>query len=242
MKRTERHHLKQNEFASSTARMVGAVVENRDRVVLFVGAALVILVIGLGYWFWQDRRASNAGALLGAALAVEQGTIAPPPTLPGVSQTPGTYPSEQARHEAALKAFQQVVDDYGSTREGLTAQYHVGVTLLALGRTAEADRAFQAAIDRAGDSIYGPMAKLGRAEVLIQSGKYDDAIKLLGELAADRDGPLPVDGVLMALARAYVKAGKPQDARATFKRVVDEFPESPYAGDARQQMTVLAIS
>jgi hypothetical protein len=34
-----------------------------------------------------------------------------------------------------------------------------------------------------------------------------------------------------------VKAGKKQEARATFKRVVDEFPQSPLVSAARQQMT-----
>ena len=47
---------------------------------------------------------------------------------------------------------------------------------------------------------------------------------------------LPVDGVLMELARACLKAGKTQDARAAFKRVVDEFPESSYVAEARQQL------
>ena len=37
----------------------------------------------------------------------------------------------------------------------------------------------------------------------------------------------------------YVKAGKPQDARAAFKRVVDEFPQSSYSADARQQLALL---
>jgi hypothetical protein len=239
MKGTERHHLKQNEFAASTARVLTTVQENRDRIVLFGSIVAAVLVIGLAYWFWQDWRQSKAGAMLGAALAIEQSPIAPPSTLPGVGQTAGTYPTEQARHEAALKAYQQVADSYGSTPDGLTAQYHVAMTLMGLGRSAEADRAFQVVIDRGGKSVYGPMARLGRASVLIHDRKYDEAITVLGQLAADRDGPLPIDGVLMELGRTYLKAGKPQDARATFKRIVDEFPESPYASDARQQVALI---
>ena len=58
--------------------------------------------------------------------------------------------------------------------------------------------------------------------------------------AAQRDGVVPVDSVLMELARAYVKAGKPTEARAAFKRVVDEFPESTHVTEARTQMTSLS--
>ncbi len=81
------------------------------------------------------------------------------------------------------------------------------------------------------------MARLGRAESLRYQGKYDDAIKALTDLAAERDGMLPVDGVLMQLAQTCLKAGKTQEARAAFKRVVDEFPDSNYVAEARQQLT-----
>ena len=40
----------------------------------------------------------------------------------------------------------------------------------------------------------------------------------------------------MQLARAYSAAGKQADARQTFKRIVDEFPQSPYAAEAKRAM------
>jgi len=58
-------------------------------------------------------------------------------------------------------------------------------------------------------------------------------------LSGQREGTVPVDGVLMQLARTYVKAGKLSEARAAFKRVVDEFPDSSFVTAARQQMTLL---
>ena len=40
----------------------------------------------------------------------------------------------------------------------------------------------------------------------------------------------------MQLAYAYQAAGKSADARQAFKRIVDEFPQSPYAADAKRVM------
>jgi len=108
---------------------------------------------------------------------------------------------------------------------------------MALSRLPEAEQAFSAVADKGGSSLYGSMARLGRAESLRYQGKYDDAIKALTDLAAERDGLLPVDGVLMQLAQTCLKAGKTQEARAAFKRVVDEFPDSNYVAEARQQLT-----
>jgi TolA-binding protein len=226
MKAQERRHLKQNEFAQTTARVVGAMQDNRDRVMIGAVAVVLILVVGGGYLYWRKHISDSASAMLGRAMALELAQVVPAPTLPGASQAPGTYPTETAKREAALKAYEEVAKAYPSTAAGLTARYQAAVTLLMLGRMAEADTAFQAIATDAGKSIYGPSARLGHAEALLQLGKYDEAIKALTDLSAERDGMLPVDGVLMELARAYLKAGRTQEARATLKRVVDEFSQS----------------
>jgi TolA-binding protein len=239
MKAQERRHLKQNEVVSATVRVVEAVAANRDRAMMIGIAVLAVALIGGGYMWWRTHTNESASALLGVALAVEQAPIAPAPTVPGAGQSPGTYPSELVRQEAALKAFRQVDSSYPHTSAGLTARYHVAVTLSTMGKWAEAEQAFQAVASEAGSSIYGPMARMGRAEAILYSGRFDDAIKAFTELSAERDSVLPLDGVLIQLARSCLKAGKPQDARAAFKRVVDEFAQSPYTQEAKQQLALL---
>lgn len=239
MKAQERHHLKENEFVATTAKVVETVRENRDRFMIGAIAAFAILAIGGGYWYWHSHTNDEAGGLLGIGMSIAQAPIVPPPTVPGATQAAGTYPTEQARQQAALQAFQQVVAQYPSTQAGLTAKYQMGVALLTLGRMPEAEQAFAAVADQAGPSIYGAMARLAKAQAQASQAKYDDAIKALTDLAAQRDGVLPVDGVLMQLAETCLKAGKTQEARAAFKRVVDEFPDSGYVAAARQQLTAL---
>ncbi|HKW03302.1 MAG TPA: tetratricopeptide repeat protein [Vicinamibacterales bacterium] len=237
MKAQERRHLKENEFAATTIQVVETLRENRDRVVMWSVAIIAIVAIGGGYWYWHKHTNDEASSMLGIGMSIAQAPVVPPPTLPGATQTAGTYPTDQARQEAALQAFQQVATQYPSSPSGLAARYQMGVALLALGRLPEAEQAFSAVADKGGTSLYGSMAKLGRAETLRYQGKFDDAIKALTDLAADRDGMLPVDGVLMQLAETCLKAGKTQEARAAFKRVVDEFPDSGYVAEARQQLT-----
>jgi len=239
MKAGERHHLKQNEFVQTTAKVVETFQANRDRYTLIAGIVAIVLLIGGGWMWWNKRTNDQASARLGIAMAIEQAQVVPAPTLPGATQAPGTYPTEQARDEAAMKAYQSVIADYGSTSAGLTARYQSAVLLASMGKTTEADAAFQAIANDAKTSVYAAPSRLAHAEMLLAAGKTDDAIKAFSDLSAERDGTLPVDGVLMQLARAYLKAGKTQEARATFKRVVDEFGQSPYAAEARQQLTSL---
>jgi TolA-binding protein len=239
MKATQRHQLKQNELAVTAARVLDAYAAHRQRVhlVLVVVAALAMVVGGL--MFVRGRKADRAAEQLGIALSLRDATIAPAPTIPGATQAPGTFPTEQARSEATLAAFQQVAAEFPSTDAGLAARYHIAGELVTLGRLAEAAQAYQDVIDRAGASLYGPMARLGLADTRARAGEHDQAIQTLTDLSTARDTAVPVDGVLMQLARVYLAAGRPDEARAAFRRVVDEFPQSIYAPDAQQQLAAL---
>ena len=238
MKAHERHHLKQNEFARTLARVVAAASDNSQRVVMLIGAVVVVAVL-VGGWFWYTKRqADAAGAALGEAMSIVNAPIVPPPTLPGATQAAGTYPTEAARQEAAIAALERVASEYGSTEAGLAARVQLAAAYLRAGRGADAEREFRQVAD-AGSDLYSAPARLGVAEALAAQSKYDEAIALLNEVAGDRTGRLPIDGVLMQLARTAEKAGRTEDARAAYRRVVDEFPESLYVPEARQQLTLI---
>lgn len=239
MKAQERHQLKQNEFARTAARVAAALQANRDRAGLIAIVAIAVIAIGGGWWWWTSRTNNLAGGEFGIGMAIARSPITPPSTLPSAVQATGTFSTEAARSEAALKQFEKAASEYPSTAAGIAARYHAGLEQMALGRFADAERSFLQVIDKGGSSIYVPSARMALAETLSQQGKYDDAIKRLTDLSGDRDGALPVDGILMQLARTNAKAGKTQDAKATYKRVVDEFPDSMYADDARQQLAIL---
>jgi TolA-binding protein len=239
MKAEERRHLKQDEFAVRAAWVADQVTTNRTRLLTVAG---VIVAIGIGVWgyfYMQNHAADRASAMLGSAMLIAQSPIAPPSSVPGALQAAGTYPTEAARADATAAALKKVIDAYPSTDTGTAARYYLGATLLSVGRAEDAERAFSEAATKGGTSLYAEMAKLGDVEALASLKRYDEAIKLLTDLSAQRNSRLPMDGVLMELASVCKKAGKTQEARAAFKRIVDEFPESSYANEARQQLSTM---
>jgi len=161
----------------------------------------------------------------------------------GTPAAPGTagagslsYLTERERAQAALTKFKAAADAYPSSDAGIYARYQLAGTYMELGQPGSAAAEYQQIIDRSGDKIYGQMARLGLAEARAIEGKYDEAINGFKELAQRKDGPLPVDGILMQLGRVYLDAGKRADAQQTFNRIVEEYPESPYSGDARKEL------
>jgi len=85
-------------------------------------------------------------------------------------------------------------------------------------------------------SLYGQMALMGKADAQAQGGQLDAAIETWKGLAAKSGEALPVDAILMELARAYVQKGNREEARKTFTELVDKHPQSPYTGEARAEL------
>ena len=240
MKGTERHRLKQNEFARTVAHAQEVMATRGRDIGVLVVAVIVAVALAGGYALWRQNRNEKASALLAQGLSVEEAPVvapaAPAPGSPVPLQQSGTYPTEQARLEAALPKLQQAADAYPNTDAGITARYHLAGVLAALGRFAEAEQRYKEVVDKAGNKLYGRTARLGLAEAQVAQGKYDQAITIYQELSTDKSSQLPIDGVLMQLGRAYKKAGKKNEAAHAFTRVVDEFPQSLYAADARREM------
>jgi TolA-binding protein len=238
MKSKERRHLKENELGRLARSARDTVQTRRSEATGLVAIVVVVAAIGIGYFAWRERVQTKAHGLLAQAMAVQDARVGPPPA-PG-TPTGGLYfPTERERSQAALTKFKIAADAYPSTDAGVYARYQEGATSLALGSTPGAIAAYQQVIKESGDNFYGQMARLGLAEAQVRAGQYDPAINTFKELAQRKDGPLPVDGILMQLGRTYLEAGKGADAQQTFNRLVEEYPESPYTAEARKEIDTL---
>ncbi len=240
MKRTERHKLKENEFARTVERAREVLASRQRDITLALTVVIVALVAIGGYAAWRSTRQSRANEMLASALAVFEAPVVPPaPPTPGSAPPlpqPGTFQSEDAKLNAALPKFVDTASRYPQTDAGVTARYYAAGILASLGRVAEAEQQYQQVVDKAGSTIYGATARLGLADTLVAQGKYDSAINLYTELSRDSTSQVPLDAVLIQLGRAYAKAGKKDEAARAFTRVVDEFPQSVYVGDARREL------
>jgi predicted negative regulator of RcsB-dependent stress response len=236
MKRSERHRLKENELSHAFTEATNRFAE-RQRTYGTAGAIVLVVALAAGgYWAWHTRNETRAQVLLTEALMVVQSPVeAPKPDADGkVVQLPGSYPTINARAEAALQKFVQVGDQYPSTKAGIASRYYAAAALSMLGRPGEAVTRFQDVVNRAGASnFYGRMAQLGTIEAQVQAKQYDQAIAGAQALANSTDDSLPRDAALMELGRAYAAAGKKTEAKQTFDKVVTEFPESAFADEAK---------
>ncbi len=241
MKSTDRHKLKENDFAQTVAR-TREMVNERPRETATIAIAVLAVALVLGVFFaWKASRDGKATTLLATALAVAEAPIVtPPPPAPGSPppvQPPGSFRTERERLEASLPLLQRAADAYPDSDAGVTARYRLAASLAELGRHAEAEQRYQEVVQKAGaKNIYHHTARLGIGEAQLAQGKGDAAAATFKDLSTDTTSTLPVDGILMQLGRASLVAGKKDDAARAFTRVVDEFPQSLYASEAKEKL------
>ena len=238
MKRTERQHLKENEFAQLAASTREALEERGGQLGKIIIGVVVVLVAVIGVTVYRNSTDSRAGRMLGEAMAVQDARVGAP-DAPGTPSTGTSFPNEKEKLTAMATKFKAVADAFPGTDQGNFARYREAGAQMALGNAKEAAAAYQQVIGAAGDSIYGQMAKLGLAETQARSGEFDKAIETFKAMSTNKDGTLPVDGILMQLARTYREAGKGSDAEQTLNRVVSEFPDSQFAAEAKKELDAI---
>jgi len=224
-----RRDMKRNELAETVNKTVGYVSEHRrgatEAVAIAVGAA--VLVGGfLLYRAWQER---SAGQSLSAALEVLGAPIAgEPPVVPGVK----TYATAAERRTEAEKLLKKAAA-HGSTAPGRAA----AVILAASGadKPEQSLEVFEKAA-RQSRSEAAASAEIDAAKLLVTQGKATEAIERLKRAIESPKSAAPRDALLFALGQIYEQTGAQADARATYQRLITDFPTSPYRSDARQKV------
>jgi TolA-binding protein len=245
MKRRERHHLKENELVH-TVEATREFLETRQREIGFgVIAVIVIAAVAIGAVWYRQRAQSRGVELLAEAMVALNARVVPAgakatgediPAAASLGAT-GSFATEGAKLTAAVPKLQAAADAYPDSAAGITARYHLAGALAALSRHDEAIKQFDEVIRRAGSaSIYGRMARLGKADTQARAGQTDAAIATWKEMAASTTGDFPIDAILMELARAYAQKGDKEEARKTFNQLIDQHPTSPYTPEARNEL------
>jgi tetratricopeptide (TPR) repeat protein len=223
-----RQDLKRNELAETVGKTVDYVTGHRRGVteIVAVIAGLVALVAGFFvYRAWLER---SAGRTLSEALAVMDTPLA--------SEQPAgaarTFASAGERRTQAEKLLRQAAS-HGSTASGRAAQ----VILAASGseKAAESVDVFEKAA-RQSRSETAAAAEIDAARQLAADGKASEAIERLKRAIESPTSAAPKDALLFALAGIYEQTGAAADARATYQRLITDYPSSPYRADARQKV------
>jgi hypothetical protein len=176
-----RHELKEqlqhDHFTDAVSGAVGYASSHRQALVRWlVGGALVLILAG-GIWWYRSKQADTRREELGAAMSILDGQVG------GTSKLAKTYPTEDAKKDAWLKAISGVASKYGGTQEGLIAQYYRGAARAQKDDMAGAESDLRAVANSS--SSVTPLAKIALVQLYLGEKKNAEAQALLRELVKE---------------------------------------------------------
>ncbi len=244
-KKKRARELKHDKFRDTTMRLfdrIGDRLEGKGRAILYGIAAVILIALVTGLVIrWTNRKADEARAALGRAIAIAASPVSSSPT-PGAPAP--RFANEQERAQKAIEEFQKVAAKYGDPYRS-QARYFIAANLLFVDRNKGISDLSELGSNRITEVAI--LSKFALAQAKETDGKLDEAIALYRELAAANSIVVTPETANLRLAKTYVKQGKKKEAADllftiadTARKAKDEEgnpkPESQAARDAAQEL------
>jgi predicted negative regulator of RcsB-dependent stress response len=230
-----RKELKRDEVRDTLLGTARAMVTHEQAIAWVVGIAAVIALAFFGWQTYSERQTVKASAIYNDAMKSFNGRI----RAPGEAVDPGeiTYSSDQAKYQDAAQKFGQVANTYPRTRPGQLAHYYAALSDEKLGLNDDARRWLNG-MGQTHDAEFAALANFSLAQLDERTSQGDEAARLYQGLIDRPTLLVPKPIAMLALADYYSKA-KPAEAAKLYNEVKAQYPNTPAAQQAQQQLGAL---
>lgn len=204
MARITRKELKSDKFAQEVGLTVDFFEEHQKDVVRYGAIAVAAVLLIVGYTVYSRHQRVAREEALTQAIAIQESPVAQ-------AGDPHSFPTQDAKDQAALKAFGDLAGKYSGSDEGNIAVYYLGAIRADEGKLAEAEKLFLQVADHA-SANYASLAKLSLADIYYADGRADQGEKTLRELIKHPTVFVSQDDATITLAR-HLAAKNPAEAR-----------------------------
>ncbi|HEX7419368.1 MAG TPA: tetratricopeptide repeat protein [Thermoanaerobaculia bacterium] len=234
MDRQHRRELKHDRFVDEIGVLSTRARENQRVLIGIAVAALLVAIAAYGVYFYRSNRERKAQDMLATAID----TIESPLVIPAQPNPDAKFKTEEERNKAAEKQFNEVKSKFSGTDAADVAGVYLARIGAARGDVAGARRLLQAFIQDHSSHVLARSARYSLYQLRVESGESSQVTsELTAELAKpEKDQVLPADSMLVLLAHAYEVQGNDQKSRDTYRRIVTEFPDSPFALEAQRRV------
>ena len=233
MDRQHRRELKHDRFVDMTGSLSGKAKDNQRLLLLITAAVVAAALIGYGLYFYRSSREQRAQEALGKAIDTIESPLLPPA---GGQRIPGAkYKTDTERQAAAEKQFRDVQAQYGGTDAADVADLYLARLEAQHGNTASARKRLEHFISAHPKHMLVGGARFSLYQLRIDAGEGAQVAQELQAQIGKPDAPLPSDTMLVLLAHAYEAQGNADKSKETYRRIVTEFPDSPYAMEAQRR-------
>jgi len=236
MDRQQRRDLKHDKFVDEIGSLSTRAKENQRLLLTITAAAVVLAVLVYGIYFYRSNREDKGQQALGKAIeTIESPLLTTPPA--GQPPAPGAkFKTEADRTAAAEKQFKDVEAGYSGTDAASIASLYLARIASERGDVASAKTRLKKYLDDNPKQVLAVGARYSLYRLRIDNG---EAPQVAQELQAEISKPepsLPTDALLALLAHDWDVQGNVDKTKDTYRRIVTEYPDSPYALEAQRRI------
>ena len=191
--------------------------ENGKKVIIAIVALLLLVAGGYAYkYLVMDKNEVAAAEMIVAAQ--------------------DNFAGETPNYDLALNGDETVAEQYGSTKAGNLAKHYAGICYLHLGdleKAAEYLAKYKAVRGLAAEVVNAQNLGL-QGDVAVELGDYAKAAKLFAKAVKASENNFTTPLYLYKQGLALAAAGKAEEAKACYKVISEQYPNSVEARDAEK--------
>lgn len=234
MDRQHRRDLRHDKFVDEIGSLSVKARENQRLLTMITAALVALAVIVYGIYFYRNTREEKAQQALGVAIETIDSPLIPEP---GQQPVPNAkFKTEAERNSAAEKLFNGVKKDHSGTDAADVADLYLARLSAGKGDVAGARKLLESFVSNHSKHVLVGAARYSLYQLRIESGEASQvATEIDAELKKDST-VLPGDTLLTLLAQAYDAQGNSAKSREIYRKLVTDFPDSPYALEAQRRV------
>jgi tetratricopeptide (TPR) repeat protein len=238
--REHRRNLKHDKFVDEVGALSVRARENQRVLVTIAAVAVAVALVAYGVYFYRSTREQKAQDALASAIETMDSPLIPAAT-PGQPPQPtppnAKFHSDAERLAAAEKQFRDVQTKFSGSDAADVANLYLARIDASRGDAATARKLLDAFIKEHPKNILAGSARYDLYQIRIDAGEAQQvAQELTAELAKPDNQALPADSMLALLAHAYDAQGSADKSREAYRRIVTEYPDSPYVLEAQRRV------
>lgn len=234
MDRQHRRDLKHDKFVDEVGILSEKARENQRLLLMIAAAVIAIAVISFGIHFYRSTEEKKAQEALATAITTIESPLMPAAGSPPVPEA--KFKTDKERVAAAEKQFRDVQKNFSGSDAADVAGLYLARIEMGRGNAPVARKLLQDFVNEHPRHLLVGAARYSLFQIRLESGEAAQVIAELNAELAKAEPVLPSDSILVLLAHAYDAQGNANQAKEAYRRLANEFPESPYALEAQRRM------
>lgn len=233
MDRAHRRELKHDKFVDELGVLSAGARKNQRLLIAIAGGFVALAVLTYGIFFYRSNREEKAQALLATGIA----SIDSPLIQSETPNPDAKFKTDEERLSRSEATFRDVQKKYSATDAADIANLYLARISASRGDTTGARRLLDQFVREHPDHVLVGAARYSMYQMRIEHGEAPQVVtELSAELGKSEGQVLPGDSLLLLLAQAYDSQGNAAKSRDMYRRIVTQYPDSPYAMDAQRRI------